>query len=454
MAKTAQRRAVVAIGKSGLKCLVPAVLAASVLTACGDGTSSADAAVQGPGGNDPGGAKSCLTAAAEAADFYTPPASLPAGRPGDLIRCESVPTTVSLLASATRIMYRSTDVHGKPIAVTGIVLNPALPWTGSGERPLVGYTVGTHGQGDQCAPSRLLTDGVHFSPPLDIFAEYETPFMLDLLSQGMAVVITDYEGFGTPAVHTYLNPIAQAHADIDAVRAAQRLEGTGIPAQGPVAFAGYSQGGSAAGGTAEQVGSYAPELNVVGVYVGAPPVDIPGLFRYLDGTAFTGVMGYFLNGLATAFPETETLLAAGLNTAGQRLRAATANQCIVETLATYGYRQSNSFTASGQSIPEMLEEPALSGILSEFELGNRRPAVPVLLATGNLDEIVPPDGVRQLAADWCAQGATVELYNIPLSPIPLGTGLGHIVNAPLAHLKARGWLRDRFEGAVAPSNCR
>lgn len=436
-----------------MKSRILVALVAATLTACGGGSSGVDEPV--PGGNDPGGAKSCVSAAAEAADFYVPPATLPGGRPGDLIRCERVLTTTSLLARATRIMYRSKDTHGKPIAVTGMVLEPVLPWTGTGERPLVGFTVGTHGQGDQCAPSRLLQNGVQLSLPLDIFAEYETPFMLDLLTQGMAVVITDYEGFGTPAMHSYLNPIAEAHANIDAVRAAQRLEGTGIPAHGPVGFMGYSQGGGAAGGTAEQIAVYAPELDVVGVYVGAPPRDIPELFSYLDGGALSGVMGYFLNGLAASFPQTGPILAAELNPAGQRLREATADQCIVETIATQGFRQSNTYTASGQSIPELLEgNRVLKDAVSEFRLGERRPSVPVLLSTGSIDEIVPPEGVRRLAAAWCAQGATVELIDVPLPLIPLDTGLGHIANAPVAHLlKARGWLRDRFNGVPAPNGC-
>ena len=56
--------------------------------------------------------------------FHAPPAPLPQGRPGELVRAE--PTAVSLLPGcplpATRswhIMYRSTSATGDPMVVTG-----------------------------------------------------------------------------------------------------------------------------------------------------------------------------------------------------------------------------------------------------------------------------------------------------------------------------------------------
>ena len=60
------------------------------------------------------------------ADFYTPPDPLPPGQPGDLIRTEPSRLVLepsgqlgAIMATGTRIMYRSTDTRGNPIAVTG-----------------------------------------------------------------------------------------------------------------------------------------------------------------------------------------------------------------------------------------------------------------------------------------------------------------------------------------------
>jgi hypothetical protein len=58
--------------------------------------------------------------------------------------------------------------------------------------------------------------------------------------------MTDYQGLGTPGLHTYVNRIAEGNAMLDAGRAATRLLGTSLDPYGPVAFWGHSQGGGAA----------------------------------------------------------------------------------------------------------------------------------------------------------------------------------------------------------------
>lgn len=85
-------------------------------------------------------------------DFYMTPASLPANN-GDLVRTEPSVfyvdplKTIRAQASVQRIMYRSVNSSGVPVAVTGTVLVPYAAWTGSGPRPLVSYAAGTQGQG-------------------------------------------------------------------------------------------------------------------------------------------------------------------------------------------------------------------------------------------------------------------------------------------------------------------
>ncbi len=95
--------------------------------------------------------------------FYTPPAELPAAD-GALVRTEPLPLGLSLPGldgrpmpgTATRLMYKSTDSGGQPVAVTGAYIEPSARWKGSGPRPLVALASGTMGQGDQCAPSLAL----------------------------------------------------------------------------------------------------------------------------------------------------------------------------------------------------------------------------------------------------------------------------------------------------------
>ena len=190
-------------------------------------------------------------------EFYTPPDPLPAGVPGDLIRTEPSRLVLepsgqlgAFVATGIRIMYRSTDARGNPNAVTGTYFEPDNPWPGNGPRPLIAYAPGTQGQGDQCAPSRMFNQGIHFSSGLDIMFNYEELFVATMVARGFAVVVTDYEGLGTPGVHTYVNRVAEGQALADAARAAMRLPGTSLDPHGPVAFWGYSQGGGAAASAA------------------------------------------------------------------------------------------------------------------------------------------------------------------------------------------------------------
>ena len=119
--------------------------------------------------------------------------------------------------------------------MTGTVLVPTAAWTGGGPRPIVSFVAGTQGVGDGCAPSKSVTTGLN----------YEQGNIQTLLDQGWAVAVTDYEGLGTPGVHTYVIKDAEAHAVLDIVRAAMRLPGSGIATNAPVGLYGYSQGGGA-----------------------------------------------------------------------------------------------------------------------------------------------------------------------------------------------------------------
>uniref|UniRef100_UPI000AFFFD5F lipase family protein n=1 Tax=Rhodococcoides kroppenstedtii TaxID=293050 RepID=UPI000AFFFD5F len=74
---------------------------------------------------------------------------------------------------------------------------------------------GTHGQGDQCAPSHQLNNVLTYQPILGLMVEYELVSTYALLSKGYGVMITDYDGLGTPGTHTYVNRAAEAHAVLD-----------------------------------------------------------------------------------------------------------------------------------------------------------------------------------------------------------------------------------------------
>lgn len=208
-------------------------------------------------GGDPARAKvlGLNAAATEDPAFYTPPATLPA-KNGTVIRKE--PATfyldplkaLKIPGKAERILYRSTDAKGKAIAVSGTVLTPTAAWKGAGDRPIIGYSVGTQGMADRCAPSRQMAVGT----------EYESLFLSAYLKKGYSVAITDYEGLGTPGTHAYVVSNSAARSALDVVRAARTLKAGGVSDKSKVVLTGYSQGGNGAAAAAEHAPSYAPEL--------------------------------------------------------------------------------------------------------------------------------------------------------------------------------------------------
>ncbi|QII04594.1 alpha/beta fold hydrolase [Rhodococcoides fascians A25f] len=394
-------------------------------------------------------------------DFYVPPSPLPAGSPGDVIRSEpshlalSVPgISGPLPGAATRIMYRSTDSNDAANAVTGTYIDPAAEWTGPGPRPLVVLAPGTQGQGDQCAPSKMLNNVITYTPPLGFMVEYEVLAAYSLLSQGYGVVITDYEGLGTPGAHTYVNRASEAHAVLDAARAAQKLQGTKISGDGPVAAYGYSQGGGAAAAAAELAGEYAPEMNLVGTYAGAPPADLKATLEQVDGTILTGVIGYTLNGLLNSDPGLRPIVDENINDAGKAMLNLVANQCVGETILNVGLHRTNEYTKTGEPLSVVLDRlPVAQEILAKNKIGERTPNAPVLIQSGTSDDIVPHGQAVGLAGDWCGKGATVQLSSAQVPAIVPGSGAGHLIPDILGLGEAQNWIKDRFYGVPAPSNC-
>lgn len=396
--------------------------------------------------------------------FYNPPASVPA-TPGALIRSEAMPLSVNLPVifpgKSTRIMYSSKDSNGQATAVTGAYIEPTKAWTGPGSRPLVAFAVGTIGQGDQCAPSYGLehpavlgigSDGATFG------VNYDMIQMSTLLNKGYGVVVTDYIGLGTTnRVHTYVNRADQGQALLDAARAVQNLPGTSIKPDSKVGLWGYSQGGGAVASAAELQPTYAPDVNLVGAYAGAPPADLAETIKGVDANLIAGVLGYTLNGLAESYPQLQPIIAANINAKGAAALKDVATQCIPDSIASYRLAKSSSWTNSGQSLSQIVESnPTVKAIVDEQRIGRLKPKAPVLVTTKYSDGTVPHKQARQLAVDWCGKGANVSYRGIGGLPFPGDTdrlAVQHIIGTFEGLPIALDWIGDRFNGRSASSNC-
>ncbi len=391
-------------------------------------------------------------------EFYTPPDPLPPGAPGDLIRTEPSRLVLEpsgqlgmIMADATRIMYRSTDVRGNPMVVTGTYFEPYNDWPGGGPRPLLVYGPGTQGQGDQCAPSRQFNQGIHWRPYLDLAFNYEEMFVSTMVARGFAIVMTDYQGLGTPGLHTYVGRVPQGDAMLDAARAAKKLPGTSLDPDGPIAFWGYSQGGGAAASAAELASAYAPELKVVGTYAGAPPADLKELFPYADGSVLVGAVGYALNSVMAAYPEHAEAIRSKLTPRGEDFLFKVADQCVAETLAKFMFRHLQPYF--NEDINELVNEEPFSGLFDEQKLGRFKPNAPVMILSNRYDPLVPWTGANQLGRDWCAQGADVQFWTNEEPPFLNKAIINHALPMLVDGERGMQWIADRFNGLPTTPNC-
>lgn len=351
------------------------------------------------------------------AEFYSAPvidAGTHAG--GDIVRRSHVgpPLGEGLGVDIERILYTSTDTHGDPMVVSGYTMTPQAPWPGPGPRPVIAYAPGTSGMADRCAGSAVLgTIG-------------SSPAVLPLLLAGYAVAATDYRGLGTPGGHTYLNRLDAGHALLDVARAG--VGNTGAP----VVLFGYSEGGHAAGSAAELESSYAPELDIRGSYVGAPPADPSLNVDNLDNSSLAPALLYAVGGLVNAYPESADAILRQFNPAGRELLDASQNWCSTDPAANRAFRSAD-ITSDGRSLGENLKDEPAASLIALNAVGYGRPSAPVLLSQSMSDDTVPVQQSRTLRDRWTAAGFTdltyIE-YPIPSVPVP---GANHAPGGLIAY---------------------
>jgi alpha-beta hydrolase superfamily lysophospholipase len=335
----------------------------------------------------------------------------------------------ALNGAAFRVIYRSTDLNGEPVAVSGTIIYPegAAP---KGGRNVVAWAHYTTGVSQRCAPTLLPNLGGTI------------PGLEEMLARGFVVVATDYEGLGVPGVHAYLVGISEAHAVLDSVRAARNL--SAAHASNRFAVWGHSQGGHAALFTRELAGAYAPELKLVGVAAAAPATDLVELFKAQQGSvAGEGLTSMALLSWSRTYNlPIDTVLEASVEKRFEQVGAS----CI-------------------QSVPQMLrllklawplkkaflktdptKLPAWRDLMEKNSPSAAASGVPVFISQGTGDKTVNANITIAYAKALCANGTRVALQ--------IMKGASHSFAAEKSAYKAVKWILDRFRGKTAPSNCR
>lgn len=353
--------------------------------------------------------------------FYVPPANWQLTTPGTILRSRSVFIPMALLSTNTQMLVRSTDAKGQPTTVVSTLM---VPWAGLANRPLVSYQPAINSLGDQCNPSYTLQTGGFL---------LESSMVSSLLNKKWAVVVTDYQG----AANAFSAGRMAGNGTLDGIRAAERLTGSGLSVNTSVGLWGYSGGGQASAWAAQLHPSYAPELKIKGVAAGGVPADAKALAYYLDGGSAAGTFLLGAVGLTRQYPE----MIPALNAAGNAMRQAIGDKCVLDAYLSYPNRHLNEFTVA----PDPLETAILQPIFADNKLGGIKPTAPVFLYHSVVDDLVPFEPTHEARNQWCSMGATVQW-------VASSTG-SHLAMASNSSSAAVGYLTDRFNGVAAPNNC-
>lgn len=356
--------------------------------------------------------------------FYRPPDGLEQAAPGELLRAEPFTRGVPDGVRGWRMLYRSEDQHGEPVAVSGLVLEPMED---VGPRPVVAIAHGSTGVAEDCAPSLS-------ARPLA-----SLPAVEEALEAGFVVTASDLPGLGTPGPHPYLLGEASAHAVLDSVRAARDLA---LTDRDRVAIWGFSQGGHAALFAAELAPAYAPELPLDGVVAFAPATDLAAMIQRTEGSVFgTLLVVNAVVAWAEAYEELEVTdvveddsLATALDISGRCLDGLSLPASTVQSV------QLRSALASLDDPDAAAWRPALSANSPSGRL-----AAPLLVLQGTADPFVPPDITEAYVAERCADGDDVELRLI--------TGAEHFTLSWRTADDAVAWTEARFAGEPTTPTC-
>lgn len=260
------------------------------------------------------------------ADVYNLPTGMPAmddSHRGDVFRCA---ITESLTADQTnaqaklwnyagptlpsgfwtyRIAYRSlrnTPTGGGTPAEGDMAATLLLPEKQIAGAPVVVFAHGSNGIAPSCSPSHYDLS----APVPDPTAVDFPPSLYALAGYGYTVIVPDYSGFSYGQAPGYFNAEDEAHAVLDATRAAHKI----LPADrdaAQVAFVGHSEGGHAILAAQHYLPAYGMHGTLVGIATWAPfdismaswgaiTTDQAGFMTATDSSAILYAMDYFYSG--------------------------------------------------------------------------------------------------------------------------------------------------------------
>lgn len=310
--------------------------------------------------------------------------------PGKMLRQEPVGDGyyAQHASIARRILYSSTDGRfGRGVIEASGLLYIPIGTPPEGGWPLVVWGHGTFGIADVCAPS--------WKAPTPRDGTYVDAW----LQQGYAVVAPDYQGLGTRGVHPYLQRKPEGYSVLDAARAALTAYPNLIANK--VILTGQSQGSGAVLNAAAVAPEYAPDVHLLGAIATAlvwrandspDPNDVLGS----DAPRYA-VMRMMGGGLKTGSPSPDQVLTAK----GGLLRDAAARSCSRDLIPV---ARANDVTGLNAFVPP---PERMAAMFEQLAVPREKLAMPILVATGLADTVIPTSAQYQAVMRLCRAGNAV-----------------------------------------------
>jgi pimeloyl-ACP methyl ester carboxylesterase len=344
--------------------------------------------------------------------FYATPAGIDAAEPGTVFRVETLATAPVVGASSFRVLYRTERPDGTAAVSGAMVFVPVAPAPAAG-RPVLAYAHGTIGQGRGCAPSRR-------DDPIGPNAWYA-----QAIASGFVVVATDYAGIGTVGPNLFLIGQAESLDIVNSVRALEEVPGAD-PSKEWVVY-GHSQGGHSA------------------LWTGQLAADLPLIIgkQWNTGVGW-GVGAEVATSWTAAYPNLD--IDEAITSEGNRWTSQIADACLGEGVPVPPLL---GFVAASVGVPYFdgnpMSDPRIAKAAAEQTPKPLPATLPLLIAQGTADAVIPPESNAALQESWCAAGSNLTM-------LWLG-GVGHVAAGTTAAPTIVPWLRALFDGATPTPQC-
>jgi alpha-beta hydrolase superfamily lysophospholipase len=329
---------------------------------------------------------------------------------------------------ATQLLYRTTDMHGRPQATATTVVVPAERAPGT-VTPILSYQCAIDAVTSRCFPSYALRRRAFATGAV---AQVEYLLVAAAVAEGWAVSVPDHEGrsgmWGAPYEPGY-------HV-LDGLRAALGSERLGLSADAPIGLWGYSGGGLASAWAAEMSGSYAPELNIVGAVLGSPVGDLGHTFRRLNGTYMSGLPALVVAALIHSYPELDKVIQDHATEEGKLLLQRLHKMTTAEAVIRMAKKDMGDMV--DRPLEQILDMPEVRHIFDDIKLGAAVPTPPVLIVQAVHDQLISVEDIDELADTYSSGGADVTYHRDMFSE--------HLLLHPMSAPMTLRWLTDRFNG--------